>query len=182
MKGGQRTGTAVTVALETEVCERLMRTAASAKSEARAVLRAKIVLAAADGIANGAIAREPDVSVNTVRKWRGRFAAQGMDGLRDAQRSGRPRSYGPEVRVAIVATATSVPPHPEVTWSHRAIAQRVAGTCFAPVSASQVGRILADLDLKPHKVRGWLTRRDTHDFWQRAAAVCALYLDRPRAR
>ncbi|AUG75759.1 IS630 family transposase [Kitasatospora sp. MMS16-BH015] len=165
--------------LEAKARERLVRTVASAKSEVRVVLRARIVLAAADGLANGAIARELDVSVNTVRKWRGRFAALGLGGLRDAERSGRPRSYGPEVRVAIVATATSAPPYPESTWSHRAIARRVAGTCFAPVSASQVGRILAGLDLKPHKVRGWLTRRDTPDFWQRAAEVCALYLDPP---
>ncbi|MBT2454820.1 helix-turn-helix domain-containing protein [Streptomyces sp. ISL-86] len=165
--------------LKTEVRERLVRTVASAKSEVRAVLRARIVLAAADGIANGAIARELEVSVNTVRKWRGRFADLGPEGLRDAERSGRPKTYGPEVRVAIVATATSIPPHPEATWSHRAIAQQVAGTCFAAVSASQVGRILAGLDLKPHKVRGWLTRRDTPDFWQRAADVCALYLKPP---
>lgn len=55
----------------------------------------------------------------------------------------------------------------------------MADTCFASVSASQVGRILAGLDLKPHRVRGWLIRRDTPDFWQRAAAVCALYLDPP---
>ncbi|MFJ5804197.1 helix-turn-helix domain-containing protein, partial [Streptomyces decoyicus] len=133
------------------------------KSEVRVVLRARVVLAAADGLANGAIARKLGVSVNTVRKWRGRFAARSVDGLRDAERSGRPKAYGPEVRLAIMATATSAPPHPETTWSHRAIAERVTATCFAPVSASQVGRILADLDLKPHKVRGWLTRRDTPD-------------------
>ena len=165
--------------LEREVRERLARTVCSPKAQVRAVLRARIVLAAADGRANGAIARELKVSVNTVRKWRGRFATGGLDGLQDAKRSERPRTYGPHVRVAIVATATSAPPHPEATWSHRAIAAQVAGTCFAPVSASQVGRILADLDLKPHKVRGWLTRRDTPDFWERAADVCALYLNPP---
>ncbi|MET8629528.1 helix-turn-helix domain-containing protein [Kitasatospora sp. NPDC004669] len=114
------------------------------------------------------MARDLEVSVNTVRKWRGRFAVLGLDGLRDAGQSGRPKTYGAEVRMAIVATATSAPPHPEATWSHRATARKVAGTCFAPVSASQVGRILADLDLKPHKVRGWLARRDTPDLWQRA--------------
>ncbi|MFD8721986.1 IS630 family transposase [Streptomyces sp. NPDC059629] len=150
------------------------------KSQVRAVLRARIVLAAADGQANGAIARELEVSVNTVRKWRGRFAAGGLEKLRDAGRPGRPPTYGPHVRVAIVATATSAPPLPEATWSHRTIAAQVADTCSTTVSASQVGRILADLDLKPHKVRGWLTRRDTPDFWERAADVCALYLDPPQ--
>ncbi|MET9388532.1 IS630 family transposase [Streptomyces sp. NPDC002928] len=165
--------------LSAEVRERLVRTVASAKSQVRAVLRARIVLVAADGLANGAIAQELDVHVNTVRKWRGRFAASGVNGLRDAARSGRPKTYGPAVRVAIVATATSAPPHPESTWSHRTIAARVAGTAFAAVSASQVGRILAGLDLKPHRVRGWLTRRDTPDFWQRAADICDLYRNPP---
>lgn len=63
------------VVIDSRVRERLVRTVASAKSEVRAVLRARIVLAAADGLANGAIARELEVSVNTVCKWRGRFAA-----------------------------------------------------------------------------------------------------------
>jgi transposase len=172
-------GAAVGVELDAAVRERLTRVALSVKGQVRAVLRARIVLAAADGDSNGAIARELDVSVNTVRKWRGRFAAAGLDGLRDAARSGRPKTYGPAVRVAIVATAASAPPHPESTWSHRTIAARVAGTVFATVSASQVGRILAGLDLKPHRVRGWLTRRDTPDFWQRAADICDLYRNPP---
>lgn len=167
------------VELEEAVRESLIHTVVSVKAQVRAVLRARIVLAAAEGLSNGAIAREVAASVNTVRKWRGRFAALGPDGLKDAARSGRPKTYGAEVTVAIVAAATSEPPHPEATWSHRTIAERVAGTVFAAISASQVGRILADLDLKPHRVRGWLTRRDTPDFWDRVADVCNLYRDPP---
>jgi transposase len=117
------------------------------------------------------------VSVNTVRKWRGRFAAKGEVGLRDASRPGRPRVYGPQVRVAVVATATSVPPGPESTWSHQAIANSLPEVA---ISAFQVGRILADCDLKPHRVRGWLTRRDSPDFWDRAMDVCSLYMAPPQ--
>lgn len=51
---------------------------------------------------------------------------------------------------------------------------------FATISASPVGRILADPDLKPHRVRGWLIRRDTSDFWQRAAAICEVYRNPPK--
>ena len=47
------------------------------------------------------------------------------------------------------------------------------------MSASQIGRILADDDVKPHRVQGWLTRRDTPEFWERAADVCGLYLSPP---
>ncbi|WP_434592930.1 IS630 family transposase [Streptomyces sp. A5-4] len=161
------------------VRDRLVRAASSVTAQVRQALRARIVLAAADGLTNGSIARELGISVNTVRKWRGRFAAGGLQGLLDAQRSGRPRTYGSEVRVAIVAAATSAPPHPESTWSHRTIAAQVAGTVFAKISASQTGRILADLDLKPHRVRGWLTRRDSPDFWERVADVCSLYRNPP---
>jgi hypothetical protein len=48
------------------------------------------VLAAAGGVTNAAIARGQGVSVNTVRKWRGRFVALGLEGLKDAKRPGRP--------------------------------------------------------------------------------------------
>ncbi|MFE2422726.1 helix-turn-helix domain-containing protein [Streptomyces hokutonensis] len=85
----------------------------------REVLRARIVPAAAEGLSNGAIAGELAVTVDTVRTWRGRFALQGPDGLKDACRSGRPKTYGPGVQVAIVAATTSAPPHPAATWSHR---------------------------------------------------------------
>lgn len=170
---------AVALELDEIVRQRLIRVAVSVKAQVRAVLRARIVLAAAEGLSNGAIARDLAVCVNTVRKWRGRFADLGPDGLKDGARSGRPRTYGPDVRVAIVAAATSTPPRPEATWSHRTIAAKVADTLSAGISASQVGRILADLDLKPHRVRGWLTRRDTPDFWDRVADVCDLYRNPP---
>jgi transposase len=162
--------------MDDETRRGLERVAASAKAQVGAVLRARIALAAASGGTNVAIAEGLGVSVNTVRKWRGRFAALGPVGLRDARRPGRPRVFGPETRVAVVAVATSVPPYPESTWSHRAIADRMAET---GISASQVGRILADCDLRPHRVRGWLTRRDTPDFGDRAMGICDLYLNPP---
>jgi transposase len=167
---------AVRVTVDEGTRRRLERIAGSVKTEVRAVVRAKIVLAAAAGASNETIARTVGVSVNTVRKWRGRFAAQGLKGLKDAQRSGRPCLHGAGVRLAVVATATSAPPFPESTWSHRAIAAHLAPT---GISASQVGRILADCDLKPHRVRGWLTRRQTPDFWERATDICHLYRTPP---
>ncbi|MCX5014211.1 IS630 family transposase [Streptomyces sp. NBC_00555] len=153
----------------------LQQLASSAKAQVRQVLRARIVLAAAGGDSNGSIARQLAVSVNTVRKWRGRYAQHGLEGLKDAARTGRPRRYGDLVRVAVVAAATSMPPGPQATWTHTAIAAQVAADVTAPISASQVGRILADLDLRPHKVRGRLTRRDTPDFRDRVRDICALY-------
>jgi transposase len=114
------------VVLDEALRARLTSLAGSTRGQVRAVLRAKIVLAAAAGASNAAIARTLGVSVNTVRKWRGRFTAAGMEGLKDAPRPGRPRLYDSRVRLAVVASATSAPPHPESTWTHRTIATLVA--------------------------------------------------------
>lgn len=64
------------------------------KASLRTVQRAWIVLAAADGQHNAQIAGHLGVHVDTVRTWRGRFAAKGMKGLMDLPRSGRPRVRG----------------------------------------------------------------------------------------
>jgi transposase len=144
----------------------------------REVQRARIVLAAAAGMPNAAIARELSVSEDTVRTWRDRFAAQGMTGLVDRPRPGRPPVYGPEVHIRIVATATGELPEADSQWSHRLLAEQLGDD---GISASQIGRILADLDLKPHRVRGWLTRRADPNFFVKAAEICQLYLHRPAA-
>jgi transposase len=140
------------------------------------VLRAKIVLLAFRRQPNQQIARELGCAVNTVRTWRRRFARDGLPGLYDRPRSGRPEVYGPGVRLRIAATVTSVPPEGCSAWTHRLVAAELADT---GISASQAGRVLAGLELPPHKVRGWLNRRDDEQFWTQAAAVCDLYLNPP---
>lgn len=112
------------------------------------------------------------MDVSTVVRWRDRYAREGLAGLEDRPRSGRPPVYGPEVRLRIVATVTSTPPHPYDGWSHRLIADHLADT---GISASQTGRILAALQVKPHRVRGWLTRPADPQFFTKAAEVCSLY-------
>src|ERR1035441_9912311 len=147
-----------------------------ASSPQALVRRARIVLLAHAGWPNKQIAAELGCAANTVRTWRRRFARGGMPSLSDRLRSGRPEVYGPDVRLAIVAAVTSVPPEGTSVWTHALIAGQLAGT---GISASQAGRILADLDLRPHRVRGWLNRRDDGQFWAQAAAVCDIYLRPP---
>jgi transposase len=137
------------------------------------VRRARIALLAHQGWPNARIAAELGCTVNTVRAWRRRFARRGMPALADRPRSGRPEIYGPAVRLQVVAAATSAPPEGTSVWTHALIARQLAGT---GISVSQAGRILADLELAPHKVRGWLNRRDDEEFWAQAAAVCDVYL------
>jgi winged helix-turn helix protein len=64
-------------------------------AEQRMGLRARIVLAAADGEENLSIAQRLGVAPNTVIKWRKRFFEEGVDGLVDRKRSGRPRTFPP---------------------------------------------------------------------------------------
>ena len=165
-----------TVVLDEDQRHRLETVVRSRTAPVREVQRARIVLGAADGMSNAAIARALSVRQNTVRTWRNRFAEQGMAGLGDLSRTGRPPVYGPDVHLRIVAAVTSERPEADSQWSHRLLGEHLADDGISP---SQIGRILADLDLKPHRVRGWLTRRPSPDFFTRAAVVCDLYLHPP---
>jgi transposase len=150
----------------------------AATSPQRLVLRARIVLLAAGGSANAAIARDLGCSVAVVRTWRRRFACRGIPGLFDKPRSGRPETHGPSARLAVLAVATAVPPEGESQWSHAMIAAHLGERGLA-ISAATVGRVLAGAKVRPHKVRGWLNRAGDPAFWARAGAVCRLYLDPP---
>ncbi|MHB1535249.1 MAG: helix-turn-helix domain-containing protein [Acidimicrobiales bacterium] len=74
---------------------RLEAVARQQTAERREVLRARVVLGAADGEQNATMAERFGVALNTVIKWRKRFFEEGMDGLGDRKRSGRPRSFSP---------------------------------------------------------------------------------------
>ena len=147
-------------------------------SPQRLVLRARIVLAAAEGRENARIARDLGCSTATARTWRGRFAVRGIPGIFDRPRSGRPETHGPSARLAVVAAATSIPPAGESAWSHSLLARHLRERGLG-ISPATVGRTLADAHVRPHKVRGWLNRADDPQFWLRARAVCRLYLDPP---
>jgi transposase len=146
------------------------------KTEQRMWLRARVVVMAADGCTNRAIAAATGLSDRAVSRWRYRYAEAGLKGLKDRERKGRPPVYGHDERLRVVATVTETPPDPASHWTHQAIADRLADT---GMSADTVGTILKDLDLKPHLVRSWLTRQDSPEFWERALDVCGLYLDPP---
>jgi len=83
------------IALSEEGRSRLESLARKQTAERRMVIRAQIVLAAADGEQNVRIAERLGVALHTVIKWRKRFWEEGMDGLSDRKRSGRPRSFSP---------------------------------------------------------------------------------------
>jgi transposase len=165
--------------LEITVEERseLERRVRAHTSTQRMVKRARIVLLAADAVPNRQIANTVAMSEEYVGVWRRRFERERFAGLEDRPRPGRPRVYDHDDRLKIIETVTATTPQVESQWSHRLIAETLADELG--ISASQVGRILADLDVKPHLVRGWLTRPDDPAFAERAMDVCGLYLRGP---
>src|SRR5690242_1364932 len=149
-----------------------------AKTAHRDRLRAQIVLAAARGQDNALIAADLAVSVDTVRKWRGRFAARGLAGLADLPRCGRPRRISELTRAAVVALACQLPAATGVPLSRwtgpELLAELTRATPDCGLSASSVLRILAEHPDWPWQYRSWISPRDP-DFEARAAVILDLY-------
>jgi transposase len=147
------------------------------RTEFRDRLRAQIVLEAAGGASNEAIAEDLNVCVDTVRRWRRRFGVDGLKGLQDRPRSGRPPVHSPAVRAEVIALACALPAENEVPlsrWSCPEIARELAVRCHINASASSVRRWLAADALKPWQHRSWISIRDP-DFAVKAARVLDLY-------
>ena len=146
--------------------------------EHRDVLRARIVLAAAEGVTNAAIARSLGVTEDTARKWRRRFCEDGVDGLRDRPRTGRPRRFAAAVVAEVKALACELPADtgaPLARWSCPDLAAEAARRGIVEsVSASTVRRWLCADALKPWQHRSWIFPRDP-DFAVKAARVLDLY-------
>ena len=108
------------------------------------VMRAKIVLLAAAGVENTVIADRLDVGVQLVSKWRKRFFEEGLDGLKDRQRTGRPRAFSPVAVVTVKALACELPAEtgvPLSRWSAPDLAvEAVARGVVESISASTVRR------------------------------------------
>ena len=160
-----------------EVRADLERRVRSNTVEARAAQRARLVLLAADGLSNRAIGDLVGMHYNQVGLWRQRFAADGLAGLLDGDRPGRPPVYGHDDVLLLVKTVTEPPPDEATRWTMAALAERMAQEGVA-MSASQAWRICRSLDLKPWQVQSWMTSHDP-DFWEKAGDVCGLYLNPP---
>ena len=155
--------------------ERIVR---SRTAERRMVERARIVLEAAEGRPAEQIARTVGCSLTTARKWRSRYEREGMAGLSDAPRPGRPLVHGPAVRAKLVALACTRPPDTagglrRGRWTHAELAEQVG------MSESQAHEILRAADIKPHLFEQWVMSELGPDFDAQAAEVCGLYLDPP---
>jgi transposase len=142
------------------------------------VVRARAVLLAADGMENTAIAARLGVHVGVVSRWRRRFAEEGLEGLGDRKRSGRPRVFAAPVVAEVKAMACEPPEAravPQARWSSADLAaQATAEGLVGSVSASTVRRWLAEAAIRPWRYRSWIFPRDL-DFAAKAGRVLDLY-------
>jgi transposase len=142
------------------------------KSAQRLALRAKIVLAAADGRSNTAIAADLRVTLPTVGTWRQRFLAKRLDGLTDEPRPGPPRTIT-DARVEDVVTRTlETKPADATHWSTRGMAKATGLTQTA------ISRIWRAFGLKPHLRETFKLSTDPY-FVEKVRDVVGLYLDPP---
>jgi transposase len=137
-------------------------------------LRSQIVLAAAAGQSDSAIARDLEVNRNTVILWRARFEQEGLDGLWEvAPGRGRKPKYGPEKIEAIVDATLRTKPKGMTQWSCRLMAES------QKVSKSTVNNIWQSHHLKPHRVKTFKLSRDAK-FLEKLTDVVGLYLNPPQ--
>lgn len=139
------------ITLSAEDHDTLNRWVRAGATPQKLVLRAMIVLLAADGAANAVIAEELGICVDTARKWRARFAGKGIEGLADAPRPGRPPIYTPADRAKVTAWACALPAEHDVPLSRWSVADLAAQLRRDGIAASvsTVRRWLDHDALKP---------------------------------
>ena len=155
---------------EKEILERWSR---GRSTPARLVLRARILLLAAEGRESREIGDLVGTSRQTVGLWRRRFADQGLEGVeKDAPRGGRPMSARAQWERRIVEVTLHEKPSNATHWSIRTLARHLG------VSRSLVHRVWQANGLKPHRVKSFKLSNDPR-FVDKLVDVVGLYLNPP---
>jgi transposase len=154
---------------ERDYLERLVRRRKVSHGDAQ---RAEIVLCAAEGLNNRAVADAVGVTRPTVRLWRERFAKHRLDGLHDEPRCGAPRKIGDDRIDEIITRTLETTPADATHWSTRGMAKA------SGVSTSSVHRIWRAFSLQPHRVETFKLSTDPQ-FVEKVRDIVGLYLDPP---
>jgi transposase len=165
--------TAAKIELTNKERRTLERWSRGRSTPARLVLRAKLVLCAADGMQNKDIAVDLNTSRKTVGLWRERFAVSRLAGIeKDAPRPGRTPTLGADAVREIVRKTTQEQPTAATHWSTRTL----AAACG--VSRATVHRVWQANGLKPHLVKTFKVSNDPQ-FAEKLIDVVGLYLNPP---
>jgi transposase len=160
------------VSLSDDQREELVRWTRRSKTAQALALRARIILACADGGDDTEVAERLDIFRGTVGKWRRRFVAKGTDGLLDEPRPGAPRTIT-DADVEMVLTRTlETKPRDATHWSTRSLARELGMT------QSAISRIWRAFSLQPHRSE---TFKLSHDplFIEKVRDIVGLYLNPP---
>jgi len=152
--------------------ELLQQLAASRTEEARLVERAKIILKCLQGERVHKIARDLHLRPNTVIDWRRRFEKEGVKGLKDQPRSGKPARYDAVFRGGVLNTLELPPPSGQARWDGPAVAKHL------DTSVHAVWRLLRKEGICLSRQRSWCVSTDP-EFIPKAADIVGLYLDPP---
>ena len=147
---------------------------AAGKTERRLAFRAQIILVLAEGLSNVAVAGRLATRPATVSKWRGCFARQGLAGLTDAPRSGKPRHYTADAEQRLLAALDLPPPAGYARWNGTLLARYLGD-----ISKHQIWRVLRAHGISLERRRRWCISTDPA-FAQKAAEIVALYLQPPQ--
>lgn len=152
----------------------LTRWARRAKPAQALATQSKIVLAAAQGLTNVAVAAKCGVEPHTVDKWRKRFLAHRLDGLLDEPRPGRPATITAEQVEDVIVTTLEQTPKDATHWSRAKMAERTGS------SKSTIGRIWKAFNLQPHRQDGFTLSNDPL-FLEKVYDIVGLYLNPPES-
>lgn len=161
------------IQLSAEEKNELLTMSRSHKLEKRYVERAKIILLSDKGMPMDEIVHQTRLSRPVVNKWRQRFRKHGVEGLRDAFRSGKPKTITAEQQAMVIEKACTKPGGGYTNWSQERIATEVG------ISQSKVSQILKQADLKPHKIEYWCGKSKDPEFEEKMTNIVGLYMSPP---
>lgn len=170
------------VRVSARVARELARIVREGRGEARLYRRARMVQMAASGASISAIARALGTNRARVGEWLRRFDEEGVEGLEDEPRSGRPVEITALERHQVIAAACSRPSElglDRTVWSHEALAEALERSGrVRSISSSAVGRILAEAEIKPHRVKAWCHSTDPQ-YQSKMRSIVELYVSPP---
>lgn len=165
--------TALPIALSDEERETLTSWSRASTGEHRMVERSRVILLAAEGLSVREIAGRLKTRLARVSKWRKRFRTERLEGLQDATRTGKPKTYDEKTEKRILVLLDRDPPRGYSQWNGRLLAQ-----ALGDVSADQVWRVLRKHKIQLQRRRSWCISTDP-EFGPKAADVVGLYLSPP---
>src|SRR3954454_4114270 len=164
--------------LAPEERQALEHLASSRTAQARFVERAQLLLAIAAGRRPSQVAKDLGISRPTVYTWIHRFNEQGLHGLEDRPRAGRPHTYTAEQRAEVIATALTDPKSlglPFGCWTLDRLRAYLNERKGIPIKRSRISEILVDEGLKWRHQETWFGERVDPDFAEKGGHRAALH-------